>query len=62
MTQALGSPKTPRTEGCGRNPVNTYASVSRRFRFAEFAIAKSCTNSELIHMPQTKHWRGFQAN
>jgi len=30
--------------------------------FTEIAIEKSCADSELIHMPQTKHWRGFQAN
>jgi hypothetical protein len=38
MTRAFGSPKTPRTVGCGRNPGNAYASHSRRWRFAELAI------------------------
>ncbi len=39
MTRAGGSPKTPRTVGCGRNPGKGYASQSRRFRFAEVPIA-----------------------
>ncbi len=38
MTRAFGSPKTPRTVGCGRKPGNAYASHSRRCRFAELAI------------------------
>jgi hypothetical protein len=38
MTRALGSPNTPRTVGCGRNPTNAYASQSRRNRFADLVI------------------------
>jgi len=38
MTQAFGSPKTPRTVGCGRKPGKAYAPVSRRIRFAAMAI------------------------
>jgi len=38
MTRAFGSPKMPRTVGCGRNPRKAYASHSRRRRFAELAI------------------------
>ena len=38
MTRAFGSPNTPRTVGCGRNPSNAYASHSRRCRFVELAI------------------------
>src|SRR5205807_874161 len=34
ITRAFGSPKIPRTVGCGRNPGNEYASRSRRLRFA----------------------------
>ena len=41
MTRAYGSPKTPRTVCCGRNPEKAYASHSRRRRFAELAIRKS---------------------
>ena len=41
MTQAFGSPKTPRTVGCGRKPGNAYASHSRRCRFDKFAMRKS---------------------
>ena len=35
MTRAFGSPKTPRTVGCGRKPGNAYASHSRRFASLE---------------------------
>jgi hypothetical protein len=38
ITRALGSPKTPRTVGSGRNPGKAYASQSRRFRFVDLAI------------------------
>jgi hypothetical protein len=38
ITRAFGSPKTPRTVGCGRKPGNQYASHSRRLRFAVRAI------------------------
>jgi hypothetical protein len=41
MTRAFGSPNTPRTVLCGRNPGKAYASHSRRCRFAELAIGKS---------------------
>jgi len=41
MTRAFGSPNTPRTVLCGRNPGKAYASHSRRRRFAELAIRKS---------------------
>ncbi|MEO6023538.1 MAG: hypothetical protein ABIP64_10535 [Burkholderiales bacterium] len=41
MMQAFGSPKTPRTVGCGRKPGNAYASHSRRCRFDKFAMRKS---------------------
>ena len=38
MTRAFGSPKTPRTVGCGRKSASAYASDSRLFRLTEFAI------------------------
>ena len=38
MMQAFGSPKTPRTVGCGRKPGNAYASLSRRFRLDKIVI------------------------
>ncbi len=38
MTRAFGSPNTPHTVCCGRNPGNVYASHRRRCRFAELAI------------------------
>ena len=38
MTRAFGSPKTPRTVGCGRKPENAYASSSRRRRLVGVAI------------------------
>jgi hypothetical protein len=41
MTRAFGSPSTPRTVLCGRNPGKAYASHSRRCRFVELAIRKS---------------------
>ncbi len=41
MTRAFGSPNTPRTVLCGRNPGKAYASHSRRCRFAELAIGRS---------------------
>ena len=50
MTRAFGSPKTPRTVGCGRNPGKAYASHSRRCRFVELAMRKS---SQLRDPPQT---------
>src|SRR5262245_7940726 len=42
ITRAFGSPKMPRTVGCGRKPGNQYASQSRRLRFAVIAIQHSC--------------------
>src|SRR6202171_4776676 len=42
MTRALGSPKTPRTVGRGRNPGNAYASHSRRARFDKIAM-RTCS-------------------
>ena len=62
MTQAFGSPKTPHTVGSGCKPGNAYASQSRRFRRDELAIGISCTNSRVIHMPQSKHRRGSPLN
>ncbi len=62
MTRAFGSPKTPRTVGSGCKPGNASPSQSRRFRFDELAIGTSCTNSRVIPMPQSKHWRSFQVN
>src|ERR1700675_4391145 len=50
MTRAFGSPKTPRTVGCGRKPGNAYASHSRRCRFAELAIWES---SQFRAVPET---------
>ena len=50
MTRAFGSPNTPRTVGCGRNPGKAYASHSRRCRFAELAIRKS---SQFRATPET---------
>ena len=41
ITRAFGSPKMPRTVGCGRKPGNEYASHSRRLRFAVRAIQHS---------------------
>ena len=38
ITRAFGSPKMPRTVGCGRKPGNEYPSHSRRLRFAGRAI------------------------
>src|SRR5215471_221670 len=44
-TRAFGSPKTPRTVGCTRNPLNAYVSHNRRTRFFDVAIATPCQNS-----------------
>jgi hypothetical protein len=38
ITRAFGSPKIPRTVGCGRKPGNQYVSQSRRLRFDGLAI------------------------
>jgi hypothetical protein len=38
MTRAFGSPKIPRTVGCGRKPGKAYPSHSHRFRFDRVAI------------------------
>lgn len=40
--RAFGSPKTPRTICCGRNPGKAYASVRRRARLRVLAIWQSC--------------------
>ena len=60
MTQAFGSPKTPRTVGSGRNPENAYASQSRRRRFAELAIQTSCQIPAPSEMPESQYPCGFQ--
>jgi predicted dehydrogenase len=59
MTRAFGSPKTPRTVGCGRKPGNAYASHSRRFRFAGVAIQTSCAISSSPQPLETKRRRGL---
>src|SRR5262245_40035669 len=42
ITRAFGSPKMPRTLGCGRKPGKQYASHSRRRRFDGRAIQLEC--------------------
>ena len=44
MIRAFGSPNTPRTVGCGRNPGNAYASQRRRSLLADLAIPSRCQN------------------
>jgi len=51
MTRAFGSPNTPRTVLCGRNPGKAYASHSRRCRFAELAIRKSSQFRAALETP-----------
>jgi hypothetical protein len=46
MMRAFGSPKIPRTVGCGRKPANEYVSQSRRWRLDARAIRKSCQISQ----------------
>jgi hypothetical protein len=46
MMRAFGSPKIPRTVGCGRKPANEYVSQSRRWRLDARAIRKSCQMSQ----------------
>ena len=40
--RALGSPKTPRTVGVGRNPMNAYVSHNRLARFVDLAMEIPC--------------------
>ncbi len=51
ITRTRGSPKTPRTVACGRNPENAYASTSRRVRLREVAIRPSCQIPRPLHQP-----------
>ena len=46
MMRAFGSPKIPRTVGCGRKPANEYVSQSRQWRLDARAIRKSCQISQ----------------
>jgi len=47
MTRALGSPKTPRTVGCGQNLGKAYASHSRRMCFDEVGM-QTCSQFPAI--------------
>jgi hypothetical protein len=62
MTRAFGSPKTPRTVGCGRNMGNAYASHSRRFRFDEVAMPTWSQFPPPLNMPESQHPRRFRAD
>src|SRR5262249_16112542 len=59
-SRAFGSPKTPRTVGCTRNPPNAYVSHNRRSRLFDAAIATPCQNSPYRKMLQARCPRGFQ--
>ena len=62
MTRAFGSPKTPRTVGCGRKPGKIYASHSRRIRFAEVAMQTCSQFPPFLNMPERQHPRRFQVD
>jgi hypothetical protein len=57
--RAFESPKTPRTNSCGRKPSNRYAS-RRRLCLGEVAIAKSCQfpkrrqSMEILFQPELR--------
>ena len=55
MTQAFGSPKTPRTMGCGRKPGNAYASVRRRFCRDKDDIQTGCPFRAPRVMPKRQY-------
>src|SRR5262244_4083125 len=61
-SRAFGSPKTPRTVGCTRNPPNAYVSHNRRSRLFDAAIATPCQNSPYRKMLQARCPRGFQTD
>src|SRR5215475_14221443 len=61
-SRAFGSPKTPRTVGCTRNPLNAYVSHNRRTRFFDVAIATPCQNSPYPKMLHSHSPSGFQTN
>src|SRR5713101_161507 len=58
-TRAFGSPNTPRTVGCGRNPGKVYVSHSRRGRFAEFGIGSGWQIPTPCEMPESQYPQGF---
>src|SRR5487761_2409344 len=60
MTRAFGSPNTPRTVCCGRNPGNAYASHRRRWRFVELAIRTCCPIHAPCETPASQYSCGFQ--
>ena len=59
MARTFESPKTPRTEGCERNPGNAYASHSRRFRFVEVAMQTCSQFPACPGMPESQHPHDF---
>src|SRR5262249_47363135 len=61
-SRAFGSPKTPRTVGCTRNPPNAYVSHNRRSRLFDAAIATPCQNSPYRTILQARCPRGFQTD
>jgi hypothetical protein len=51
--RTFGSPNTPRTTGSERKPSNEYVSQSRRSRFDDLPIRKSCQISNSEKMQNT---------